>query len=237
MFTKRSQQNELMDDLSLNDDDLAKNLSELEQYNKWLGGKTVLLSALDKVHEKYHSHFTKQTIVIADVGCGGGDLLKAIDEWAKLNNVSVELIGIDGNPNVIRYAKHRKKSQTEIQYKTLDIFSEEFKKMQFDIVCLNSVSHHFSDTALINLFKQLSNQTNLALILNDLHRHWLSYYFIKILTLILPFSYLAKHDAPLSVLRAFQKHELITLVKEASISNYRIRWAWPFRFELILFLK
>ena len=50
----------------------------------------------------------RATITIADLGCGGGDMLRLIDRWAKKKNKKVKLIGIDANTNIIAFAKEHK---------------------------------------------------------------------------------------------------------------------------------
>lgn len=234
LFAKRSTEKELMDDLTLNNEALRQNLRELETYNQWLGGKKVLLRALNKIQKKYFSYCQSNTLRIADLGCGGGDLLTSMRGWANQHHLDVELIGIDANPCMLEYAAKKSAPSLNIQYQAFDIFSPQFAQMQFDIISINSVCHHFSDDELVRLFKQLAQQTRLAIIVNDLHRHWLSYYAIKTITRLFNFSYLAKNDAPLSVLRAFRKEEFINLLKLAHLSDFQLHSAWPFRFELII---
>lgn len=234
MFSQRSGEKELVDDLALDDPALTRNLQELEAVNQWLGGKTTLISALDKVCRQPSRLLEAETIVIADLGCGGGDLLRAVHAWAKAKQLSVELIGIDANPYMVRYAIENSRTFSKIQFKTANVLSDEFKTMRFDIVCLSTFCHHLSDTDLIRLLKQLETQTSTAIIVNDLHRHWIAYLSIKWISRLLNFSYLARHDGPLSVLRAFRKRELIDLIKRAGIDCYRIRWRWAFRWEVIL---
>lgn len=48
---------------------------------------------------------------------------------------------------------------------------------------------------------------------------------------------MVKFDAPLSVLRAFTKNEWITILKEAGIKDYSLRWKWAFRWQLIIKTK
>lgn len=237
MFNNRSTKQELMDDLSLHNDKLRKNLDELEIYNRWLGGKNVLISSLDEIHKRCSSCMENNKIVIGDLCCGGGDLLRKIDQWAKSKNLLVKLIGVDANAFMIEYAKQKLAEFPNIQYHVMDILSPEFSQMQFDIVCINSSTHHFKDEQLIYLCKKLSEQTKLAIIINDLHRHWFSYYAIKLITKIFNISYLAKHDAPLSVLRSFKKEELINIFKLANLQTFQIKWAWAFRWAAIIWLK
>ena len=234
MFNERSGKKELVDDLALDDTALTQNLQELEAVNQWLGGKTTLISALNKVCRPHSLLLKAKTITIADLGCGGGDLLRAVHAWAKAKQLNVELIGIDANPFMVRYAVEKSRTFSTIRFKTANVLSDAFKTMRFDIVCLNTFCHHLSDADLIKLLKQLETQTSTAIIVNDLHRHWIAYLSIKLISRLLNFSYLAKHDGPLSVLRAFRKRELIDLIKQADFDCYRIRWRWAFRWEVIL---
>jgi 2-polyprenyl-3-methyl-5-hydroxy-6-metoxy-1,4-benzoquinol methylase len=164
-------------------------------------------------------------------------LLRDTHDWANDNGLSVELVGIDANPATIKCAIKNTNGFNDIQFKTANVLSDELKQMQFDVVCLNSFCHHLSDASLIALLKQLQTQTRVAIIINDLHRHWFAYLSIKWLAQLLNFSYLSKHDGPMSVLRAFQKHELIDLLKAANIDRFQIRWHWAFRWEVIIWNK
>ncbi len=65
--------------------------------------------------------------------------------------------------------------------------------------------------------------------INDLHRHPLAYYSIKLLTTVFSKSYLVKNDAPLSVARGFKASEWKKILKSAGINNYRVNWKWAFR--------
>ena len=84
--------------------------------------------------------------------------------------------------------------------------------------------------------RQLRRQTRVSIILNDLHRHWLAYYSIAWLTRWFSRSYLVKHDAKLSVWRAFHRHELTRIIADAGFTDFRIRWRWAFRWEVVIFV-
>jgi hypothetical protein len=83
-------------------------------------------------------------------------------------------------------------------------------------------------------FKQLKKQVELGYIINDIHRHWLAYYSIKILTRLFSRSAMVKYDAPLSVLRAFKKAELKKILEAAGPAEYKIQCKWAFRWQAIV---
>lgn len=235
MFKQRSKEKELMDDLTLSDVELIQNLHEIQSTNRWFGSRQTIISALDKIYKKIPS-LQQQNVLLTDLGCGGGDLLRDAKDWARNKKVNIKLLGVDANPFITEHAKCLSKHY-DISFETIDIYSESFKKLKFDIVMLNSFCHHFNDNDLSNLIKQLQKQTKHAIIVNDLHRHWLSYFGIKLLANILNFSSLGKHDGPQSVLRAFRKTELAKLMELASIENYQLKWSWAFRWQLIIWCQ
>jgi 2-polyprenyl-3-methyl-5-hydroxy-6-metoxy-1,4-benzoquinol methylase len=230
MLKQRSNQPELMDDLSLSGDELRRNLEELEVINTWLGGYKVVLDALEKLLAGYKG----PPLHIADIGCGGGDTLRHIAKWARRKDIPLQLTGIDANDFMVQYARQRCGGFPEIRLEQHDVFSERFQQEQYDIVVCSLFCHHFTDEQLVSMFRQLHRQAGMAVIINDLHRHWLAYHSIKLLTRFFSDSYLVKNDAPLSVWRAFRREELQRLVQEAGIERYSLRWMWAFRWQLLL---
>lgn len=218
-----------MDDLTLSGEELRRNLEELEIINNWLGGHKVVLNALEKVQQP-----ANHTLRIADIGCGGGDTLKSIASWARGRSIKVVLEGIDANNFMVQYASSRCAGFPEISIAQYDVFSEAFAAQKYDVVVCSLFCHHFTDEQLIRLFRQLYKQASMAVIINDLHRHWLAYYSIKYITAAFSGSRLVKYDAPLSVWRAFKRKELEHLVQQAGIREYTLKWMWAFRWQLVL---
>lgn len=232
MFEKRSEEIELMDDLQLSNEDLRRNLDELETINYWLGGHQVVLNSLEKLLPQLRK--LNRPVTICDVGCGGGDMLREIAKWAKKQHLEVQLTGVDANNFMLQYAAPKCREFSNIAFQQHDIFSPEFKAQKFDILTCSLFCHHFGNEALGKLLKQLFNQANTAVIINDLHRHPLAYYSIKALTQVFSKSYLVKNDAPLSVLRAFRKRELEAILKQAGLEHFQLKWFWAFRWQLVL---
>ena len=227
-FSIRSTEMEIMDDLNCSGHVLDRTLRELEIINKWLGGNRITIKSLEQLLPK-----TNREITIADLGCGGGDMLRMIDSWGKNRNLKLNLIGIDANPNIVAFAKRNLLAYPHIQFKTLNIFSEEFQKQRYDIVIGTLFYHHFSSDQLVHFFKALKQQVAIGFIINDIHRHWLAYYSIKWLTKAFSKSSMVKYDAPLSVLRAFKRRELRKVLDATAIENFTIRWKWAFRWQVI----
>ena len=219
-----------MDDLQCSGEVVHQTLRELETINDLLGGNYVTIDGVAKLAESANA----DSLLLADLGCGSGDMLKRIRKWSSKKGLNPQLIGIDANPNIVAFARKHTPPECEIEYQTLDIFSEDFKKKHFDILTATLFFHHFTNEQLINFFSQVRNQVKVGMIINDIHRHWLAYYSIKWLTGLFSKSSMVKYDAPLSVQRAFRKHELVDILEKAGFENYTVKWMWAFRWQVIV---
>ncbi|MBD0259201.1 MAG: methyltransferase domain-containing protein [Cytophagales bacterium] len=233
MFEHRSTQSEIMDELTLGGEDMAQTLRELRFINHWLGGNAVTLRGLDRLLGTAGSSVPPGPLRIADLGCGGGDMLERMAGWARKRQLAARFTGIDANEYIISYAKDNTARFPEIEYRCEDIFSAQFAAQAYDIVTCTLFCHHFRDQELVQLFRQLKAQARVGLVINDLHRHWLAYHSIGWLTRWFSKSYLVKNDAKLSVWRAFRRRELAAILAEAGWRNVSIRWAWAFRWQVV----
>ncbi|UII33708.1 methyltransferase domain-containing protein [Fulvivirga ulvae] len=229
-FAKRSNEIELMDDLESSGEVIDQTLRELETINKWLGGNHVTVNGLDLLMIKIK---VSRDLTIVDLGCGGGDMLMMIADWARKRSQPINLIGIDANPNIIDFAQKNTRNYPEIVYKSINIFSEEFKALQYDIATSTLFTHHFNDQELTDLFALIKSQASIGMVINDLHRHWFAYHSIKWLTAAFSKSVMVRNDAAVSVLRSFHKNEIEEILKASGVSNYSIQWMWAFRWQLV----
>lgn len=157
-----------------------------------------------------------------------------IARWARQHKIQLRLLGVDANPHIIEYARKNTAAYPEIEYLTSDIFSESFKAREFDIVSCTLFTHHFADDQLVRLLASLNSQVRLGVVVNDLHRHPLAYYSIKAITRLVSRSHMVKHDAPVSVLRAFSRKDWESILQRAGIRRFSLRWRWAFRWMLLL---
>lgn len=229
-LSHRSSEEEIMDDLESSGPIISQTLKELETINTLLGGNYVTLNGLDTL---LNGEGKERTFTVADLGCGGGDILRLIADWGDRKKYSLQLIGFDANPNIITYAEAHT-PEPNIRYQSINIFSPEFKQQKFDVVVSTLFFHHFSSEQLAIFFEQLKKQVAVGIVINDLHRHWFAYYSIKWLTKLFSKSPMVVHDAPLSVARAFRKRELVEILEKAGLTNFTIRWMWAFRWQVII---
>lgn len=221
-----------MDDLQCSGEVVDQTLRELEIINRWLGGNAVTINGLKKLTSEKAEDRDK--ITIADIGCGGGDILKEIVRWGKEKKLNLVLTGIDANPNIIEFAKKNTKGFNEINYEAQNVFSENFQKTNYDIIVATLFTHHFNNQELALLIRSMVQQSRIGVVINDLHRHWVAYHSIRLLTRWFSKSPMVQFDAPVSVLRSFHRADIISILKDAKIKNYSLKWKWAFRWQLII---
>jgi 2-polyprenyl-3-methyl-5-hydroxy-6-metoxy-1,4-benzoquinol methylase len=225
-FAHRSYKKELLDDDNIPFSDIKTNMQELNFINTWLGGHKI---TIDGFKELTGNH---KKITVCEIGCGGGDNLVAVYKWSIKKHINVTLIGVDIKHECIEYARSRKEISSATTWITSDYRTVHFTSKP-DIIFSSLFCHHFTNEQLVQQFQWMRDNSNIGFFVNDLHRHRLAYYSIKVLTQIFSSSYLVKNDAPLSVARGFSKNELKQLAEQANIASSKILWKWAFRFLLI----
>jgi 2-polyprenyl-3-methyl-5-hydroxy-6-metoxy-1,4-benzoquinol methylase len=232
-FSHRSEEKEIMDDLECNGWEVAQTLKELRTINRLLGGNNVTSSGLKILIENQQA----QSLTIADLGCGGGDMAVHIKKWAVKNGLDLHVIGIDANPNIIHLAKEKvKKENISIEFKEGNVFDSEYIKEPVDIQTCTLFTHHFTSAELVEILGNLKNKTRIGFVINDLHRNFFAYYSIKLLTYFFSRSRMVKNDAPLSVLRSFKKKDWEEILAASGIEKYKISWHWAFRWQVICWI-
>jgi len=232
-FAQRSKEKELMDDFNCSGEELNQTLRELKTINRWLGGNYVTTAGLAKIFSGY----PQDSYAVADIGCGGGDMIRVMDEWAKGQKKEVNFIGIDANRNIIDLAAVKLVDLPEIAWRIQNVFDAKFSEEKVDISTCTLFTHHFTDSELVKLLNSLRRKSRLGIVINDLHRHPIAYYSIKWLTRIFSKSKMVQHDASLSVLRSFSKSDWDRVLRSAQIERYEISWHWAFRWQVTIIFK
>jgi ubiquinone/menaquinone biosynthesis C-methylase UbiE len=229
-FEKRCNEKELMDDFECSGQELEQTLRELKTINHWLGGNHVTTNGLAIIMKLN----PQASYRIADIGCGGGDMIRIMDSWAKVQKKQVDFVGVDANRNIIELAKVRLSDVTKVHWRVQNVFEPEFPQEKVDIITCTLFTHHFTDAELIALIQAFRQKSTLGLVINDLHRHWFAFHSIRVLTKLFSKSPMVQHDASLSVLRSFKKSDLERILAKAGIKAYQISWFWAFRWQVLV---
>jgi 2-polyprenyl-3-methyl-5-hydroxy-6-metoxy-1,4-benzoquinol methylase len=226
VLRNRSHHSERLDNLDLKGESLTKTLDGLSVINSFFGNKSHTLKSIQELSNK------NRIETIVDLGCGGGDNLRAIAKWFQLQKKEVKLIGIDGNKNSLEYSKE--KAGFQIEYIQADILSSEFQIPTCDVLISSHFVYHFSDDELIAFLLKTKQNVNIAIVFSELQRSTIAYSLFKIFGFLMPFSNMVKQDGLLAIKRSFTRKELEEILKKAKIKDYSLQWKWWFRFILVI---
>lgn len=225
----RSYQKELLDKDNIPFEDIKQTMRELNTINKYLGGHKITIAGLKKLVAGYDLN---KPINICEIGCGGGDNLRAISNYCSRKKIAVKFIGVDIKSECIAFARQQ---YPELQATWIcnDYQQTDFGNDKPDIIFSSLFCHHFNEDELTAMLQWMKKNATLGFFINDLQRHTLAYYSIKWLTNLFSQSYLVKNDAPLSVARGFIKQEWEEIFRSANINNFSFSWKWAFRYLII----
>lgn len=227
--TFRSDEKEIMDDFNLEGKALRKNLDILSGINRWLGGNHVSLNGIEKLIKGLPK---SKELVIVDLGCGNGDMLRRVASLGRKKGYTFKLIGIDANKDSIAYAKLLSLSDANISFLQMNIFSEAFKELEYDIALSTLFLHHLSDEEILDQLNLLKKQARVGIVVNDLHRNKLAYFLFNLISFFIN-NKIIRNDGLVSIQRGFKKNELEYFSQQLDMMS-DISWKWAFRYQWIM---
>lgn len=228
--TNRSREEEIMDDLDMSGDILIDSLDKIATINQWLGGNKLTLAAVDKLLKATDVH---SEISIVDLGCGNGDMLRALADAAHKTGRKYKLLGIDANQATIDYAIELSKDYDNIEYLKLNVLSDEFQVIDYDVSLCTLFLHHFEDKLAVELLDALHEKSKIGVIVNDLHRHLMAYFLFSLITLFVK-NRMMKEDGKLSIRKGFKRKDFEKFSQKIKAKS-EIKWKWAFRYQWIMY--
>ena len=229
LFEERSNEPELIDGTDFTREEYFGSLGDLRWVNRSLGGRRALEKHLFPML-KAHGNLEKTRIL--DVGTGSGDLPIDIVNWSRENGISVQLTIIDNNQLAASEALRMTKGVDEISVLRADAMQLPFREASYDFVIASLFLHHFETPTAARLISEFRRIARRGVIINDLRRHIVAYLGIKLLTSLLTQNRLVRHDAALSVLRAFKESDVREISELAGVKLDSMR-SFPFRLVMI----
>ncbi len=139
---------------------------------------------------------------ILDVGCGYGDGLRRIEQWASQRNIPVDLTGCDLNPDTVAIAAEATPSTSRIRWVASNVFTFASDK-PVDIIVSSLFTHHLNESDIVRFLTWMDNNAQIGWFINDLSRASIPYRLFKIFAKLANLHPFVQHDGPVSIARAF----------------------------------
>ena len=196
---------ELMDDPQVDGAQLARNFDDIERANRWFGGVEPVLRAV----------FARGGERLLDVGCGSADIPRALVGEARRRGRRLEVTGLDRSQTVLDIARARSGNDPFLKFVCAEGNALPFDDASFDLTTCNLALHHFEPPEAIALLRELRRVARLTPLVCDLRRSPLGLAAARAYAALFATSPLTRHDAPLSVQRAYTPGEALQLARMA----------------------
>ena len=205
----RSNETELMDDLSRPDSEFVEAYNELTAVNKHLGG----IRAVERF-------LPEDAMSVLDVAAGGCDVGEALASRRKCRVVSLDM-----NPRGLKMARQTAPVAG-------DALQLPFADRTFDAVICSLFFHHLTTAECVSVLRELWRVARRIVIVNDLHRNRVAHASIRVLSALFSRSTMFRNDSAASVRRAFRPAELVDVAKTAGVPA-RVYRSFPYRLVLV----
>jgi ubiquinone/menaquinone biosynthesis C-methylase UbiE len=209
---RRTIARELMDEPVDDVGELAGNLRDVAFANAHLGGTAPVVRALRRLGAR----------TVLDVGSGAGDVPLAIVRDGERRGVQVRVTCLDVSEQMLAIARRATNAHPALVFVRGDGAALPFADRAFDAVTCTLALHHFEPVAARALLREMRRVARIAPVVCDLRRSAVAFAGAWLWSRTSR-NRLTRHDAPLSVRRAYTPQEALALAREAGWKTPRVR--------------
>jgi len=194
---------------------LRGNLRDLTRLNRWLGGTRASRRALDRL-------LSGRTVphTVLDVGTGAADIPLALLGAASRSGGRLHVTGVDSRQEVLDAARAvdpRIDRTPDLVLALSDGRLLPWPDRSFDVVHASLLVHHLEPPDALAFLREAARIARLGVVVNDLVRARRHLFVARLLLPLVTRNRFTRHDAPLSVRRAYTRMELRALLAGAAL--------------------
>lgn len=228
-FARRSSEPERMDDFSKGGAELTEALVHLRRLNRIFGASG---PALYGVRRLWETLGRPRRLTLLDVGAGSGDINRNILRWARKQSVEMNVILADVTEEARAESERVFRGEPSVTFVRSDLF--DLPARCADIATASQFAHHFDPELLPRMIERMLDVSKAGIVINDIHRHWIAWCAVWLVTRIVSDNRYIRHDGPLSVARGFREAEFRDAAKKLGISKMTVSWRPLFRYSVII---
>ena len=204
---------ELMDRPQPISADLASDLENLRQLNRYFGSHRLVLRFMRRWLQP------DRPLRLLDLATGSGDIPRLLVDYARQIGASLQIDAVDYQASTIAIARRLSVGYPEIEYHCADVL--EFASADsYDVVCCSLALHHFSDDDAVRVLRRCRELSRRFVLVADLRRGWLATIGVYLLTALVFRDPMTKRDGRTSAERAFSSAEFRELARRAGWKGF-----------------
>jgi 2-polyprenyl-3-methyl-5-hydroxy-6-metoxy-1,4-benzoquinol methylase len=216
---------EIMDRPQPVSSELERDLESLRQLNRYFGSYSLIL--------KFIRRWIKpgQPLTALDLATGSGDIPRLIADYARKIRANVQIDAVDQQSATLEIAQKLSAGYPEISYVNANILGWQ-PEQRYDLVLCTLALHHFSNHDAVQVLRRCRELSRRFVLVSDLRRGWLATTGVYLLTSSIIREPMTRHDARVSVARAFSPQEMRDLARQAGWSKFE-HASFPFARQAI----
>src|SRR5437773_1741673 len=108
-----------MDSAPLSEGVLRVTLADLARLNRYFGGYRIVIRQFERWSMRWPAG---ASVSVLDVGAGGGDVLLALEAWARSRGYDLRITGIDSTPVIVTLAREKIAGRPRLEIIQADLF-------------------------------------------------------------------------------------------------------------------
>lgn len=203
---------------------VAGALDDLGRINRLFLGTNLTVAA---VRELIGSVSAGGAVTFLDAGCGRGDMAVALARWARARGLDARVLAVDASAAIAGLARER--FGEEIEVRVDDLLALDLPDQSVDVAACSLVLHHFEPEEALRALRELGRVARKGVVVNDLVRGPLGLLGAHAVARLMTRNPITRHDAVLSVRRAYTRRELLDLVDAAGLRPRNVRGVLGYR--------
>lgn len=208
---------------------LRSDLENIARLNKTFGGKR----AVERVFHELADDIERPVLV--DLACGYGDHGRNLIRLGREQKRDVTVVAVDMQFKTLQIARAATSPGSKMFFVQADARQIPFRQKSADLVFCSLALHHFADKDASLVMREMVRVARHGTACVDLLRSRLAALGIWLLTTFIVHDPMVRHDARLSVRRAFSFAEMKALARQAGW--HKLRQSRFFWFQQAIFAR
>ena len=228
-LARRSGEAEWLDRADADPAQLPAYFRDLARFNRAMLGHRPVISFLRRAAKDAP---IGEPLTLIDVGCGYGDLLRAVRRWSRKRGLPLRLVGLDVSAETIRLARAATEDADAIDYHVADVFAFQ-PPLAVDFAVSSLLTHHLSDGRIVDLLRWMDSTARRGWLICDLQRSAAPYLFIGLAGKLARLHPMVIHDGRISFTRSLTRAEWGERIAAAGLAGRGLRLNW-FLYRLVI---
>jgi ubiquinone/menaquinone biosynthesis C-methylase UbiE len=214
-------QPELMDMPNVDEEALRSDLQHLARLNRTFGGKKAVETVFHKLADQ------SKKLLLIDLASGYGDHGRNLLGISQARQHDVTIVAVDFQFQTLQIAREATPANKKMFFVQADARQLPFRTKSADLAFCSLALHHFAEKDALTVLKEMERVGRLGTACVDLVRSRFAAFCIWLLTAFILRDPMVRHDARLSIRRAFTRPEMHSLARRAGWSNLKqIKFFW-----------